>query len=385
MFQPSASSVTEQIKGIAHRLGFDLVGVASVEPPEHFSFFENWLSQGYAGQMDYLARNVDRRGNVREIESDARSVLCVGLIYQPLESPAEKSDEPCGQISRYARGDDYHHLMKARLLELLAEIQKMHPQANGRVYVDTGPVLERDFAARAGLGWFGKHTCLIDKNKGSWFFLGEIILNLALEADAPVLDHCGTCTRCLDACPTDAIVAPYVVDSRRCISYLTIELKGAIPRNLRPLMGNWIYGCDICQDVCPWNQKHAKSTDEPAFQARDGFAAPKLSDVIAMDQAAFSETFKGSPIKRTKRRGLVRNAVVALGNVGSLLDVPMLVRALCDGEPLVRGHAAWALGQIGGDEAKTALEKVWIDEEDQEVREEIHLALEGLKIWTMDA
>jgi len=229
------------------------------------------------------------------------------------------------------------------------------------------------------LGWFGKHTCLIDKHKGSWFFLAEIILTLELEPDVPQLDHCGTCTRCIDACPTEAIVAPYVVDSRRCISYLTIELRGSVPRDLRSQMGAWVYGCDICQDVCPWNIKHSKPTDDPVFQSRQGLEHPKLTDLLQMDQTAFSTQFKNSPIKRTKRRGLLRNAAIALGNVGSADDVPVLALALCDEEPLVRGHAAWALGQIGGDMARDVLNNQLQDETDAGVLEEILLALDVIK------
>lgn len=365
------ASLTERVKSAACALGFNPVGVAAATTPEHWAFYQQWLAQGFAGQMGYLGRNLERRADPREIVPDAKSILCVGINYLPQEKEPGPDGEARGRISHYAQGDDYHDVMKTRLFDLLAAIQVMEPSAQGRVYVDTGPVLERDFAARAGLGWFGKHTCLIHKNRGSYFFLGEIILNLALDPDTPVPDHCGTCTRCIDACPTDAIVEPYVLDARRCISYLTIELKGAIPRDLRPGIGNWIYGCDICQDVCPWNQKHARPTEEAAFQARENRTAPKLSDLLSLDQAAFSSTFKGSPIKRTKRRGLLRNAAVALGNVGTQAAVPALVQALADAEPLVRQHAAWALGRIGGPNACRALELALEKETDPEVREEI--------------
>ena len=372
------ASLTEQIKSTARALGFDPVGVTAATAPEHWAFYQQWLAQGFAGQMGYLERNLERRADPCDIVPGAKSILCVGMNYQPREEDPLPDGEARGRISRYARGDDYHDVMKPRLLDLLAVIQAMEPSAQGRVYVDTGPVLERDVAARAGLGWFGKHTCLIHKNKGSWFFLGEIILNLALDPDTPVPDHCGACTRCIDACPTEAILEPYVLDARRCISYLTIEIKGPIPRDLRPGIGNWIYGCDICQDVCPWNQKHARPTEEAAFQARENRTAPKLSDLLSLDQAAFSSTFKSSPIKRAKRRGLLRNAAVALGNIGTQTDVPALERALTDEEPLVRQHAAWALGCIGGPHARRALEQALEKETDPEVEKEISDQLSGI-------
>ncbi len=370
--------MTEKIKNIARDLGFDPVGVASVDPPQHWAFYQSWLAMGYAGEMGYLGRNLDRRSDVRRILPSAKSILCVGLNYLPESDGHKNGGHPTGQIARYARGDDYHDVMRDRLFELLSEIQRIEPSAEGRVYVDTGPVLERDFAERAGVGWFGKHTCLIDKGRGSWFFLGEIILNLDLEVDRPQLDHCGTCTRCLDACPTDAIVEPYAVDSRRCISYLTIELKGAVPRALRSDLGNWVFGCDICQDVCPWNRKHAEPTSEEAFQARPGLNAPDLVELLHLDQAAFSKRFKNSPIKRAKRRGLLRNAAIALGNVGGKTEVPALSDALKDDEPLVRQHAAWALGKIGGDRARQALDEALCREREVEVVEEIRLALEAI-------
>ncbi|MCZ6632350.1 MAG: tRNA epoxyqueuosine(34) reductase QueG [bacterium] len=370
--------LTEQIKKIAFQLGFDPVGIAPAQRPAHWNFYQDWIQRGFAGKMAYLGRNLDRREDPEAVLPGAKSLLCVGMNYLSKEGPEEASVLPQGQIARYAGGEDYHDVMKARLFELLEAIQGLAPEAEGRVYVDTGPILERDFAAQAGLGWFGKNTCLIHKRKGSWFFLGEILLTLELDFDTPQMDHCGTCTRCLDACPTDAFEAPYVLDSRRCISYLTIELKGAIPRSLRAGLEDWVFGCDICQEVCPWNQKHARATEEEAYQTREGLAKPDLAWLLEMDQATFSRTFKGSPIKRTKRRGLLRNAAVALGNVGGQSDVPVLIRALKDDEPLVRAHAAWALGRIGGKVARSALEQANECEGDPDVREEILLALGDL-------
>jgi len=370
-----APSLTDQIKGRARDLGFDLVGIAPAGPPAHWAFYRRWVEKGYAGEMAYLGRNTERRADVRAVAPGAESVLCVGMNYPPGEVGVPDDGRPRGRVSRYALGEDYHDLMVARLLRLLEEIRGLAPSAEGRVYVDTGPVLERDFASRAGVGWFGKHTNLIHKGMGSWFFLGEIILTIALDYDAPAGNHCGTCTRCIDACPTGAIRAPYTLDSRRCISYLTIELKGSIPRELRPQMGAWVYGCDVCQEVCPWNRKHAQPTREPGFGPREDTASPDLAELLKMDQATFSRRYRGSPVKRAKRRGLLRNAAVALGNVGSERDVTALAVALDDSEALVRGHAAWALGQIGGEAARRALVAGTARETDADVLCEMQLAL----------
>ena len=368
------SALTSQVKALASGLGFSPIGVTTADPPDHWSFYQDWVQKGYAGEMGYLARNLDRRADPGAIVPGARSILCLGLNYQP--QAEERVPARGGRISSYARGDDYHDVIKERLLDLLGRIQSLAPGTEGRAYVDTGPVLEREYAARAGLGWYGKHTNLIGKRTGSWFFLGELILTLDLEPDPPATDHCGTCTRCIDACPTDAILEPYVLDSNRCISYLTIELKGPIPNDLREGVGDWVYGCDVCQDVCPWNVRHARPTGEPAFQSRPGFERPDLHDLLSLDQEAFSRRFRKSPIKRTKRRGLQRNAAVALGNVGNPSDVPALVVALDDDEPLIRQHVAWALGRIGGEEARIALRGRLNREEDLDVKQEIEQALE---------
>ncbi|MCH2665000.1 tRNA epoxyqueuosine(34) reductase QueG [bacterium] len=370
------SDLTRRVKATAREMGFSPVGITSAAPPGHWAFYKSWVDKGYAGEMGYLTRNLDRRQDPTLLVPGARSIVCVGLNYRP-DNQVPSDETPSGRISCYARGDDYHDVMKGRLIDLQKEITSLAPGTVGRAYVDTGPVLEREFAARAGLGWFGKHTNLIEKHTGSWFFLGELILTVELDPDPPATDHCGTCTRCIDACPTEAIVEPYVLDSRRCISYLTIELKGPIPNDLREGVGDWVYGCDVCQDVCPWNEKHAVPTSDPAFQARPGFDRPSLRDLLSLDQEAFSSQFRKSPIKRTKRRGLLRNAAVALGNVGTHRDVPALSKALSDREPLVREHAAWALGRIGGEEAVATL-KSRLDVEDvASVRQEILDALKA--------
>jgi epoxyqueuosine reductase len=326
--------------------------------------------------MDYLKRYLDKRADPKEMVPGARSVVCLGTDYY---QPTSESAEPLrGRFASYARGDDYHDIIKKRLFALWDYMRaEAGGEVAGRVYVDTAPVLERELAQRAGLGWWGKNTCLINKRGGSYFFLAEIVSTLELEADEPATDHCGTCTRCLDACPTDAFPGPYVLDATRCISYLTIELKGAIPRDLRQGMGNWVYGCDICQDVCPWNRK-AEPADEPAYQSRPGLDQPDLREWIALDRDAFNEKFRRNPAKRPKRRGLLRNVAVALGNSGDRRAVPALVLALSDEELLVRGHAAWALGQLGGAEARLALEERLVVETDAEVCAEIAGALAEL-------
>ena len=265
--------------------------------------------------------------------------------------------------------------MKEKLHALLGFIRdRAGRPVEGRVYVDTGPVLEREFAVRAGLGWFGKHTNLIHKRVGSWLLIGEILLDIELDLDRPASDHCGTCTLCIEACPTDAIVEPYVVDSRRCISYHTIELKGAIPPEYRAAMGDRVFGCDDCQDVCPWNRR-APETGHSAFVSRPWNEKPDLIEMLGLTPEEFRTRFRGSPVKRTKRRGLLRNAAVALGNTKDPGAIPALADALGDDEPLVRGHAAWALGNVGGDQAFAALEEARQTEEDPGVIEEIDRAL----------
>ncbi len=278
-------------------------------------------------------------------------------------------------ISRYAWGDDYHDAMRERLERLLASVrEEVGPEVQGRVFVDAGPVMDRAVAARAGLGWFGKNTNLLSPRLGSFFVLGELFLSLALEPDRPMADRCGQCRACLDACPTQAFVEPYVLDARRCISYLTIELKGAVPRDLRAPMGTHVFGCDICQDVCPYNARY-RPTADPAFQPRPGLFEPELIPLLRLTDAEFKAKFRGSPILRAKRRGFLRNVCVALGNLGQAEAVPALAEALAgDPEPAVRAHAAWALGRIGGPEADAALWEALSRECDTVVAEEIRLA-----------
>jgi epoxyqueuosine reductase len=370
-------NLTEQIKNHAHKLGFELVGVTPAEGTPAIEHYERWLENGYAGKMDYLEKHLPLKRDPRNILPQVKSIISLGMNYHTIH-PSEKQvkDSSLGQISRYAWGSDYHDIIRVKLRRLTKFIEETAEAAlKSRVFVDSGPILEREYAQNAGLGWIGKNTNLINWQSGSWYFLAEILVSIELEYDLlPPRGSCGTCTRCIDECPTDAIIAPNVLDSRLCISYLTIELKGSIPRELRPQMGNLIFGCDICQEVCPWNSK-ATSTEERGFYPRKQNFVPKLLSLLNMTQAEFSKRFKGSPVKRAKRRGFLRNVAVALGNWGNKSAVPGLKRALNDDEPLVRGHVAWALGQIGGQAAKKALRARLRIETDSQVIKEIEATI----------
>ena len=345
MIAPVASALEQRIKAQAFGLGFDLVGIARLGPAETAGTFDAWLARGYAGEMHYLPRWADKRRDSRLPFPGAVSAIVVAMNYG--------GTSPTGPVARYARGEDYHEVMQGKLSALhewLAD--ELGHAVHGKPYVDTGPILERDLARRAGLGWFGKNTNLINPDIGSFFFLGTLLVDLELEPDQPFdADRCGTCTRCLDACPTAALVEPRVLDATRCISYLTIELKGAIPEELRGPMGSLLYGCDICQDVCPWNVSFARDLpDESPLRSREVLAgrgtrqlARQLLDMTAEE---FSRAFKGSPMKRAKLRGLKRNAAVVLGNAGTLEDVDVLTRARDEPDPLVREHATWALARL---------------------------------------
>ena len=366
--------LTDRLKDRAFALGFDLVGVTPVASAPHGQNYEDWVARGFAGGMAYLARNVDKRRHPGRILSGAKSLIAVAMNYRQPETPPFTDERPSGVVAQYARGTDYHDIMLDKLKSLLTFVQEQAVgPVRGKAYVDTGPILEREFATLAGLGWYGKHTNLIHKRMGSWLLLGEILVDVELAYDQPATAHCGTCTRCIEACPTEAIVEPYVVDARACISYLTIELKGSIPDRWRPEIGNRIFGCDDCQDVCPWNRR-APETREPAFLPRPNTLS--LVDLMRMTPEDFRTQFKNSPIKRSKRRGFLRNVAVALGNSGDPRAVPALVDALGDEEPLVREHAAWALGRLGGIEAEHALVHATKSELDPCVREAIDRALD---------
>jgi epoxyqueuosine reductase len=376
--------LTERICDKARDLGFDLVGVAPAPADAylapHLDRYRSWIARGYHGEMGYMARadRVERRMDPGRIVPGVSSVICVGLNYYPGVLADDRDRDPAyGLISNYAWGLDYHDVMLPRLEQLAAFARaEAGREVSYRVYVDTGPVLERAYAARAGLGFIGKNTCLIHPKMGSWLFLGEVLIDVEL---APTSEQgrvgCGTCRRCLDACPTGALVEPYVLDARRCISYLTIELKGPIPHRLRPLVGNWIYGCDVCQVVCPW-QRFARSTRQPAFLAEAmDHTAPALQSLIGMGEDAFHRRYEGGPILRIGRGRLLRNVAVALGNWGDERAATSLVGALADEEPLVRGHAAWALARIGGRVARTGLAHALRKEQDSYVRYEIEVAI----------
>jgi len=307
------ASLESLIKAQAYGLGFELAGITGVGPADTVAAFDAWLASGFAGEMDYMARSAEKRADSRLPIPGARSAIVVAMNYG--------GREPAGPVARYARGDDYHDVMIERLRALHRWIESHTGQPiSGKAYVDTGPLLERDLARRAGLGWFGKNTNLINPRIGSFFFLGTLLVDLELSPDAPFDgDRCGSCRRCLDACPTHAFVDERVLDATKCISYLTIELKGEIPPELQPAIGDHIYGCDICQDVCPWNEKFAVELKEPSFAAREALrdrnAGQLAQEILAMSDEDFRKAFKGSPMKRAKLRGLKRNAAVVLANL----------------------------------------------------------------------
>jgi epoxyqueuosine reductase len=375
----SPASVSEAIKRRARQLGFDLVGIAPAERPVHAGFYLDWLRQGYHGDMAYLARpdSVDRRLDPDEALPGARSIIIAGLNYGGADDgPVHDPSRPV--FARYARGIDYHSVFEEKLEQLARSLRRLAGgAARTRCYVDYGPVLERDHAQRAGLGWIGKNTVLINTELGSYLFLGEILTDAQLTPDDPFEpDHCGTCQRCIWACPTGAFAGPRELDSRLCISYLTIELRGPIPTELRPLIGNRIFGCDICQEVCPWN-KDVPMTTEERFRPRDDVTGAELVELMNLSDEEFQSRFGDTPVERAKRRGLLRNVAVALGNWGDSAALPALVRGLNDQDPLVRGHAAWALGRIGGEVAAAALQSRLEAEDDGWAGTEIRLALNG--------
>ena len=363
----------------AHALGFDLVRVTTAQPfPETQRILEERIEAGLMDGLPWFTLERARvAGDPRHLMAQARSIVAVGISYL-CDGEVDRSapGEPCGRVARYAWGLDYHAVFKRRLHSLHAFVETQVGRAvDMRALADTARITDRAVAQRAGLGWYGKNTNLLTHDYGSWVLLGELLLDVALPPDPPLKTHCGACTRCLPACPTGALVAPGVLDNRRCISFLTIEYRGVIPRDLRPLIGNWIFGCDLCQDACPVNRRRPP-TNHPEFMPRPAVgASPALMPLLRLSEAEFNQAFQGSPIRRAKWAGLRRNVCIALGNSGDPAAVPALVEALNGESALVRGHAAWALGRLGGAEAWAALAARELVETDEWVREEIQAAL----------
>lgn len=400
------------IKEYAYSLGFDSVRITTADAfPEAERVIKERIAQGL---MDGLPWFTAERSEVSchpdALLPEACSIITLAMFYLTQQPDEIQDNVPRGRISRYAWGTDYHEIIKPKLQQFAAWLRayardEMDEAVETRLFVDTGRMVDRAVAQRAGLGWYGKNTNILTKGWGSWVFLAEIVTNLPLQADAPVQTNCGSCEICLHACPTQALPAPYTLDNTRCISFLTIELRGSIPLELRPLMGNLIFGCDICQEICPvnivaekrlglrntgmgskvTNAKQSQPTIQvkprAEFQPRTGIgSSPELIPLLSLTEEQFRERFRLSPIRRTKRRGLLRNVCVALGNSGDRQAVPALINALHDHEPLVRGHAAWALGRLGGEQARTALHEALSEEENKEVQQEIQCALQVLDI-----
>jgi epoxyqueuosine reductase len=373
--RPDVHALTQSIKRKAHELGFNKVGICRAESLDGHKWLEEWLNKGYDGEMQWIARSCEERLDPSKLLPQVRSIITLAANYYLPGRHSELPDH--GKISRYAWGKDYHSVLRTRLKNLTKWVLETEPGAQGLYYCDTGPIMEKVWAQRSGLGWIGKHSNLITRELGSWVFLAEILTSLELEVDRESRNYCGTCRQCIDMCPTRAIVAPGVVDARRCVSYLTIELRGPIPRELRARVGTRIFGCDDCQDVCPRN-RFARPSSEADFSARPENQAPILLDLIAMTAGQFQQCFRQNPVRRAGYAGFLRNVAVALGNAGDEKAVEALEKALTHPEPLVRGHAAWALGEIRVAGRPAALLEALSEEGDTWVREEIGLALQDL-------
>jgi epoxyqueuosine reductase len=363
-------SLNDRIDAAAREQGFVLVGFARLRELPRESFYRDWLADGRAGEMDYLAREPERRFDPRRLDPRLRSVVSLGYPYEAPRVPEiDWRRELRGRIASYALGQDYHRYVLDKARAVAAMLTDSRPGCQIRVYVDTGPVFEREWAREAGIGWFGKNTNILNRERGSYVFLAEIFTDVELDANVqPYDDYCGTCRRCLDLCPTQALAGGYLMEPRLCISYLTIELRGPIPVELRSKLGNWIFGCDICQEVCPWNGEGMGPVNDEL--------APRLPELMNLDEEGFRLRFRASAVKRTKRRGLLRNVAVALGNSANREAVAALAPALeTEPEALVRAHIAWALGRLGGPAARRALEKRRIREDDPSVRGELADAL----------
>lgn len=366
--------LTERLKQTAHELGFQLCGICPAVTPLGAVRLDAWLAEGYAGQMHYLANRREAYGDLNCVLPGVQSVIMLGMLYSG-ETP-EQRDRHTGRVARYAWGErDYHDLIRERLHKLADVLRELCPECVTRGVVDTAPVLEREFAQLAGVGWVGKNTMLLSRHAGSYFFLAALLTDVELAYDQPfTADHCGSCTACLEACPTQAFPQPYVLNASRCISYLTIELQDPIPAELRSGMGDWVFGCDVCQEVCPWNRQ-PPATPEDAFIPQPDLNPMHLPELFNLDEDTFRKRYRHLPLWRAHRRGLLRNAAIVLGNRGDSTAIPALEKGLRDHEPIVRGAAAWALGQLGGLQAQQALRARSEVETDDEVRLEIEEAL----------
>lgn len=380
---PDVNDLTAALKTEATELGFGLVAVTPAVSLEGFARLQDWLAKAYHGEMSYLERYGIARSHPLHVLPTVRNLLMVGLHYRTADAPDVQPGE--ARISRYAWGTaDYHDVIKQRLKTLADWLHARRPGCTTRAVVDTAPLLEREFAQLAGLGWFGKNTMLINKHAGSFFFLGALLTDVDLTPDQPhMTSHCGTCTRCLDACPTEAFPEPGVLDATRCISYLTIELKSPIPEELRPGIGDWLFGCDVCQEVCPWNRKAPVST-EAAFAPTPDLHPASAADLLSMDDSQFRLRFRKTPLLRPKRAGILRNACIVLGNTRDPQFIGVLSTALNDAELLIRGAAAWALGEITGPLAETALQSRLSVEDNADIQREITSALARISHSTTD-
>ena len=369
-----AAALTAEIKSAARRLGFQLAGAAPALTPTGLGRFHEWLASGYAGQMHYLPERAEAYEHPQHVLAGVRSVVMLAMNYGTGQPQPTTTGQ--GRIARYAWGTvDYHDLIHDRLKQLTKEITQLAPAARVRGVVDTAPLMERELAQLAGLGWVGKNTLLLNRGEGSWFFLAALLTDLELAYDDPhMTDHCGSCTACLEACPTDAFPQPYVLDATRCISYLTIELRDHIPTELREGMGDWLFGCDVCQEVCPWNRR-APAAEETAFAPQPASDPVDLIALFSLDDAAFRDRFRRTPLWRSKRRGILRNAAILLGNRPTSAALPALTKGLTDKEPLIRAACAWALGHYAENEAQDALAAQNEREQNAAVLSEIQAAL----------
>lgn len=376
----SVTTISQTLKQRGMELGFALVGIAPAARPETLGYFQDWLRQGLHGTMEYLPRREKAYEHPQGVQIGVKSIIVTAMHYgsEKQRELGQTGADQQGRIAAYAQGiGDYHDTLRLKLQLLADELHQLQPTARTRIAIDTAPLLERDIAQRAGLGWFGKNTMLINKWAGSYFFLGAVLTDQELSPDQPhQTDHCGTCTRCLEACPTDAFPAPHVLNASRCISYLTIELRDRpLPLDLRQGVGDWLFGCDVCQQVCPWNRKPRDKID-PVFQSRPEHL-PSPRELLRLSDQEFQMQYKKTPFSRPGRAGMARNAAIVLGNSGNAADVPLLMEvAIQDVSPLVRGAAIWALGKIGGETAHGMLFRRLEEELDGQVLEEIHLALQ---------